>query len=212
MAASPFCSAAPFVPRPLSFFLCLSLPLPLSVSSVVCVCCVSIFVFSCFVFLFFWLSDRQCSLNLMSALAWPALAQGKLLASAERAAQRSRIRRVVAPHNVQSWCRFLAAVTSREYWVVYAALSALINEIRERNIIWWIYCYDYPATPPPCPKGLQLEQHSELFLSISTMLSTMFFLPSALNSLCCLSSVAFPFCRVIFRMLLFNSEEKKQQK
>lgn len=193
MAASPFCSAASFVPFPPSLSIFLSLP----VLSVACVCVA--FQFLCFpalFFFFFWLSDRQCSLNLMSALAWSALAQGKLLASAERVAQRSRIRRVVAPHNVQSWCRFLAAVTSREYWVVYAALSALINEIRERNIIWWIYCYDYPAAPPPpptimlaCPKGLQLEQHSELFLSVSTMLSTMFFLPSALNSLCCLSSV-----------------------
>lgn len=73
----------------------------------------------------------------------------------------------------------------------------------------YIVTSTFRPPPLPPPPWAALEQHSELFLFLQCFL---FFLPSVLNSLCCLLCVAFPFCRVIFRMLLFNSKANRKTK
>lgn len=173
MATLPFCLAAPFVPH--ASRLC------------VCVCCVSIFVFSCSVFFFFWLSDRHCSLNLMSALAW---LMGNCWLTQNT--QRGREHEIAYTPRGRTPHRAKPSNLCNEYSVVYAALSALINEIRKRNIIWWIYCCDYflptsagsSSAALGCPKGPATLRA----VSLSATLFC-FVLPSTLNSLCCLSSL-----------------------
>lgn len=69
-----------------------------------------------------------------------------------------------------------------------------------------------PLAPPPlpwaAPKGLQ---HSELFLFLQCFFVSFCLAPLivyAVSPLC----VAFPFCRVIFRMLLFNGKANRKTK
>lgn len=168
MATLPFCLAAPFVPH----------------ASRLCVCVA--FQFLCFPVLcsFFWLSDRHCSLNLMSALAW--LMGNCWLTQRGREHEIAYTPRGHTPHRAKP------SNLCNEYSVVYAALSALINEIRKRNIIWWIYCCDYflPTSASSsfaalgCPKG-------PATLGAVSLSATLFcfVLPSTLNSLCCRSSL-----------------------
>lgn len=174
MATLPFCLAAPFVPH----------------ASRLCVCvCVLRFNFCVFLFsaLFFWLSDRHCSLNLMSALVW---LMG--ICWLTQNTQRGREHEIAYTPRGHTPHRAKPSNLCNEYSVVYAALSALINEIRKRNIIWWIYCCDYflPTSASSssaalgCPKG-------PATLGVVSFSATLFcfVLPSTLNSLCCLSAL-----------------------
>lgn len=113
--------------------------------------------------------DRHCSPNLMSALLPLPLALGKLLVGPQKRKENNSVgkkkaietkkeesqdknktkkkteNRVYAtwPHSKDTG----ACLRLRLSPVVHAALSALINEIRERNIMWWIYCYECSTSP-----------------------------------------------------------------
>lgn len=87
------------------------------------------------------------------------LAHGKSSASTKSGSRmKSRIRRIARASDGRTG----VSVSRWHYPVVCEALSALINEIRERNDIWWIYCWDYFTIPPRTASDT--NRHSELLL------------------------------------------------